>query len=69
MLTQDKKADVPTQGDNPDRSKYAYVKTVKSDTYPYKVISRATKNQLAAFSEKQHAESFIDNVPFNVLLR
>jgi hypothetical protein len=61
--------DAPPEGAVVDRNLLAGVKTVKGEVNPHRVISKVTKNQLAAFAHKEHAIGFIENVAYEVLLR
>jgi hypothetical protein len=69
MLMEVECLDDPEVGVRATREDLAYVKEVRGDTHPFKVKSRRTEIQLAAFTQRVHAEAFINNVAYDVLLR
>ncbi|HWT40496.1 MAG TPA: hypothetical protein VN081_04510 [Dongiaceae bacterium] len=52
-----------------DRDTLAEVKEQPGEAYPFKVVSKKSGNQLAAFTQQCHADSFIALVAYDVLNR
>jgi hypothetical protein len=52
-----------------DRDALAEVNEHPGEAYPFRVVSKKSGNQLAAFTKQTHADSFIALVAYDVLMR